>query len=220
MSSQTKSHGKTIFIILAVIGTILASVVYFGIIRPQQVSTYKNVKINGVYLTTPKEIKNFHLTDNHDKPFTNQNLQGHWTMMFFGFTNCAMVCPITMAALNDMYIKLQKDLPTNQLPQIVMVSVDPDRDTVERMNDYVTSFNDHFIGTRTEIEPTVELEKQLNIAAAKIQADGKGKNNYSINHSAEILLFNPEGKLQAYMSYPHEPEQMAQDYKLILKVTG
>lgn len=220
VQTQQKNHGKTIFIILAVVATILFTVIYFGIIRPQQMTTANSIKINGVYLPTPKTISDFQLTDNHGKPYTQENLKGHWTMMFFGFSNCAMVCPVTMSALNNMYLKLEKDLPANELPQVVMVSVDPDRDTVERMNDYVSSFNSHFIGARAEIEATVALEKQLNIAAAKIQSDGAGKNNYTINHSAEILVFNPNGKLQAYLSYPHDPAQMAQDYKAMLKTVS
>jgi len=162
-------------------------------------------------------MNDFHLTDFNGKAFTNENLKGHWTMMFFGFTNCAMVCPTTMSALSGMYKQLQKELPQNQLPQVVMVSVDPDRDTQERMKDYVTSFNSQFKGVRADIAETVALEKQLHIVAAKIEVDGQGNNQYTVNHSAEILLFNPKGQVQAYLSYPHQAEQMAKDYSLIVK---
>ncbi len=167
----------------------------------------------GVYLSQPRtDIINFTLTDNHGKPFTRDNLKGHWTMMFFGFTNCGMVCPTTLAALRDMYHTLQKKLPADQLPQVVMVSVDPARDSVARMNDYVNSFDSHFIGARADITETVKLEKNLHIAAAKIESNG----HYTINHSAEILLFNPLGQLQAFLSYPHHAPQMVKDYQDIL----
>jgi protein SCO1/2 len=167
----------------------------------------------GVYLPQPRtDIMDFKLTDNHGKPFTRDNLKGHWTMMFFGFTNCGLVCPTTLAALRDMYKTLQKTLPADQLPQVVMVSVDPERDTVKRMNDYVTSFDPHFIGARADIDETVQLEKNLHIAAAKIESNG----HYTINHSAEILLFNPLGQLQAFLTYPHHAPQMVKDYQDIL----
>lgn len=215
--AQQKSNGTLISMILLIIAVVCVVAIYFGVVKPRQTTAVQQVKINGVVLPAAKEISDFQLTDNHGKSFTKENLNGHWTMMFFGFTNCGMVCPTTMAALNKMYLSLQKDLPENQLPQIVMVSVDPDRDSVARMDEYVNSFNPHFIGARTEIAPTIALEKQLNIAAAKMESDGAGKDHYTINHSAEILLFNPSAKLQAYMSYPHQPEQMVEDYKLIIK---
>jgi len=200
-----------------IVALIAATEIYFGFLQHREVAS--NVKIDGVFLTKPKEINNFKLSASNAQTFTKENLNGHWTLMFFGFTNCSMVCPTTMAALNGMYKQLEKDLPADQMPQVVMVSVDPDRDSVKRMKDYVTAFNPNFIGTRADITETVALEKQLNIAAAKLQVDGQGKNQYTINHSAEVLLFNPKGQLQAYLSFPHKAEQMAEDYKLIIKST-
>ncbi len=211
----SRKNGKLLGIVAALIVLVVVVEVYFGFVQHHEVAN--NVKIDGVFLAKAKEINNFHLSDNKGKSFDKSNLNGQWTMMFFGFTNCAMVCPTTMAALSDMYKRLEKELPKNQLPQIVFVSVDPERDTIKRMNDYVTTFNPNFKGARAEIAETVALEKQLNIVAAKIQADGADKNQYSINHSAEILLFNPKGQLQAYLSYPHQAQQMASDYKLIIK---
>ncbi len=202
--------------ILLISFLIAAVAIYFGIIR--QPST-QNINVDGMYLAKPVDVTNFQLTDNHGKPFTKENLQGQWTMMFFGFTNCGMVCPLTMSALNKMYKILQTELPDNKLPQVVMVSVDPSRDSVKRMNAYVAAFNPHFIGARTGISETIAIEKQFHIAAAKMQVDSQGKDHYTINHSAEILLFNPRAQLTAFLSYPHKPEQMARDYQLILANT-
>lgn len=210
-------NSKIMLILLLDVVIISALIFYFGIIRPAQKGAEKAaIKIDGVFFSQPTEISDFNLTDNHGRAFTRENLKGHWTMMFFGFTNCAMVCPTTLDSLNKMYHQMQKEMPANQLPQIAFISVDPDRDTIEKINDYVTGFNTHFIGARAEIPETIALEKQLHIVAAKMNVDYQGENHYTINHSAEILLFNPQAKLQAYFSYPHEPEQMVKDYKLIL----
>ncbi len=211
-------HSKLMLIIIIVIALVVSVELYFGFLQRREVAN--NVKIDGVFLAQTREIKDFNLMGSNGKPFTKANLSGHWTMLFFGFTNCGMVCPTTMAALGDMYKQLEKELPADQMPQIVMISVDPDRDSVNRMKDYVSSFNPHFIGARANINETVALEKQLHIAAAKMQADGQGKNQYTINHSAEVLLVNPKGQLQAYLSYPHEAQQMAKDYKLIIKTVA
>lgn len=214
--SQQKSHKKLLVILVLIFIIVPAIVFYYGVFQQQQLHRTKDIKVDGVFLSQTREINDFNLKDHHGNAFTRENLKGHWTMMFFGFTNCGMVCPTTMAALNEMYRTLQEQLPDNKLPQVVMVSVDPDRDSQERMSDYVKTFNPHFIGARAEIEETVALEKQLHIAAAKMVADGEGKDHYTITHSAEILLFNPDAQLQAYLSYPHKPKQMVQDYKLIL----
>lgn len=217
-TAVSQKNKKVISIILVVIALVASIEIYFGFLQKHEVAN--NVKIDGVFLAQTKGIENFNLTSSDGKPFTKDNLNGHWTMMFFGFTNCGMVCPTTMAALGEMYKQLEKDLPANQLPQVVMISVDPDRDSQQRMKEYVTSFNPKFIGARADIAETVALEKQLHIAAAKMQVDGQGKNQYTINHSAEVLLFNPKGQLQAYLAYPHQAPQMVKDYKLIIKTVG
>ncbi len=205
-------HKKLLFVLL-----MTAVVVFAGVFFLRPIAT-KPVAINGVVLPQATPIKPFALTDNQGKPFTEANLNGHWTLLFFGFTNCGMVCPTTLSELSDMYKRLEKELPADQLPQVVLISVDPERDNVARMNEYVHAFNPHFIGARAEIAETVALENQMHIAAAKIEADGKGKNHYTINHSAEILLVNPKGQLLAYFSYPHKGPEMASDYKAILAV--
>ncbi len=214
---QERSHGKLIGLLLLFVAAIVGFVIYFGVIKPQQqYHARAQVKIDGVFLPAPKEITDFNLTDNKGNAFTKENLKGRWTMMFFGFTNCGYVCPTTLSALNKMYQSLQKDLSENQLPQVLFISVDPDRDSIKRINSFVSSFNANFIGARAEIEELAALEKQLNIAVVKMMPPGKGKDRYNIDHSAEILLFNPDGKLQAYFSFPHEAPQMIKDYKAII----
>lgn len=215
-AAQTKSHGKLLLILITVFGLIATVAIYY---MARTHSHIQQVKIDGLYLQTPTEINDFKLKDTRGKTFTKQNLKGHWTLMFFGFTNCGMVCPTTMAALKKTVQILKSELPADQLPQVMMVSVDPDRDSIKRMKEYVNAFNPKFIGARAE-KPEIEaLEKQLHLISVKMQANGQGKNQYTINHSAEIMVFNPEGKLQAYLSFPHEANQMVMDYKTLIKKT-
>ncbi|EKD72602.1 MAG: hypothetical protein ACD_45C00630G0008 [uncultured bacterium] len=206
---------KLIWIVLLSIAIIAGIEIFFEAL--QHNAKTHDVKIDGTYLNEAKNVNQFELSATTGKIFNQENLQGHWTLMFFGFTNCGMVCPTTMAALSGMYKMLQKELPEDKLPQVVMVSVDPSRDSLTRMKEYVTAFDPHFMGARADIAKTVALEKQFYIVAAKIQADGQNKNQYTMNHSAEILLFNPAGRLQAYLDYPPSKEQLAKDYQLIVK---
>jgi protein SCO1 len=202
--------------LIGVIAVIIVSfTAYTGFLRPYRHK--EPVRIDGVMLSNAiKSIPPFQLASTKGGNFTQQNLKKKWTMLFFGFSHCGMVCPATMSALNGMYKILQEKLPIASLPQVVMVTVDPERDSLTRMREYVTAFNPHFVGARADIEKTVALEKALHITAAKIEVNGEGKNHYTIAHSAEILLFNPAGELQAFFSYPHEAKQMAKDYQAIL----
>ena len=208
-----------LIIVLGVITVFMISIYMQERKQESELSPVAEIKINGLFLPQPQQITPFNLTNHHGKIFSQENLNGHWTMMFFGFTNCATVCPTTMVALNKMYQSLRKKLPADQLPQIVMVSVDPDRDSVTRMDQYINAFNSDFIGVRADIVATVALEKQLHIVAAKLETDGQGKNHYTINHTADILVFNPKGQLQAVLSSPHQPDQMVKDYQLIQSAT-
>lgn len=216
---QKSSNTKFTVTILILFLAIAAIVIYFGQLRKVNnapaVIAQKNISIDGTYLSQPVAIKDFTLTSTTGTSFTKDNLKNHWTFMFFGFTNCGMVCPTTMAELNKMYKQLQNELPKDQLPQVVMVSVDPDRDSIERMKGYVTAFNPNFIGARAEMPQIKSMEGELHLVAVKMQS-GNDKNQYTINHSAEIMVFNPQGELQAYLSYPHTGTTMAEDFKKML----
>ncbi len=211
------SRKKIIFCLVLLVAVLSVLFIYLGMFNKQPI-TYipKEVKINGVFLGKSKTIQDFQLTDHKGQRFSKNNLMGHWTMMFFGFTNCGFVCPTTMTELNKMYHTLKSELPKDKLPQIVLVTVDPERDSMSKMNDYINAFNADFIGARAEPKETEAFERQLHIMAVKIEADNKTKDQYMVNHSAEILLFNPKGEVQAYLSFPHKSDQLIKDYKAIV----
>ena len=159
---------------------------------------------------------NFNLQDNHGNVFTEQNLEGQWSLVFFGFTHCPMMCPLTMSTLQEMYQTLERELPTDKLPQVVLITLDPERDTIQRLNEYVTAFNPKFIGVRGDKNETAELIKQFHVIAIKMQA-GNGNDQYTLNHGGEILMFNPQGKLTAAWAYPHAAKDLLAKYKAVVQ---
>jgi len=170
---------------------------------------------NATVFNQPRNIAAFKLQDDAGKPFTNANLQGHWSLLFFGFTNCAMICPTTMTELNKMYQILQK-AKVEQLPQVVFISVDPERDSIKRIHDYVVSFNPKFIGATGEESQIVSLTKQMGVMFMKI-ADKDDPKKYAIDHSAFVVLVNPKGQMYGIFSSPHQAEEMAKSYQQIIK---
>jgi protein SCO1/2 len=166
----------------------------------------------GTVLSPPRAIVPFELTDNKNKPFANQQFIGKWSFVFFGFTRCAMICPPTMTMLGKMYQELEKD-KANPMPQVILVSVDPERDTPENMNNYVISFNPNFIGLTGSPAETEKLAKQMSVLYMKVTQQG----TETIDHSGAILLINPEGKLHTVFSTPHDYKIIAKDYQMITK---
>lgn len=190
---------KIILFYLILIATLI---IYFGLFH-----SHTDVKIHGTYMQTPMDIEAFHLINQDGKPLTHETLKGRWAMVFFGFTHCPMICPTTLVVLNEMHKKLEQELPKNLLPQIVFISVDPDRDTVERLNQFVHLFNPHFIGARADTKEILALEKQLHLIVSS---------DNTVNHSMEIVLLNPEVQVQAYFAYPHQATQLVAEYKAII----
>lgn len=220
--SQVKKRNTTFLVfLLFLIAAVAAMGIYASKHKKSNLPVLpKHVDIDGTFLKAPRTIAPFQLTDNTGKAYTNKDLQGHWTMMFFGFTNCGFVCPTTMAAMNIMYHKLQKELPAAKMPQVMMVSVDPARDSVNKMDAYVKSFNTHFRGARADLAHTDVIEKSLNVVAVKIIPKNGDKKHYTISHSANIMVIGPKGELRAFLNFPHQGPQLAHDFMTIEKLAG
>lgn len=165
-------------------------------------------------LPQPKPLTDFQLTGGNNKPFTNYDLDGHWTMMFFGFTHCASICPANLNVLNQIYKKLQTD--KQQLPQVVFISIDPERDTAAGTQRYVMAFNPSFkgvVGTKAQIDA---MAQELSVLYMKVKKPGAtNASDYEIDHSGTFMLLDPTGKLFAVFSMPHDMNNIVKDYETI-----
>lgn len=162
-------------------------------------------------LRPPKPVNAFELKTHRGEPFNLASLQGKWSFLFFGYTHCPDVCPTTMQTLADMDKRLARTEPgLHQAIQVVFVSVDPARDTVEQLANYVPYFNRSFIGVTGQPDQIQQLTRQLGIMYMQVkEKDGRG---YLVDHSASILLFGPDARLHGIFSAPHNAEQLVQDY--------
>lgn len=173
---------------------------------PQQPST-----ASLMVLPEPRVITDFALIDDRGQPFTLENLRGQWTLMFFGFTNCPDVCPSALYDLNLVTEKL-KELRGDESPgtQVVFMSVDPERDTPEKLSEYLGYFNPGFIGVTGTREQLAPLTMQLGIAY-EIEEHEPGAEKYNVYHSVSFLLTDPEGMLYGVFPAPHDADKMASD---------
>ena len=167
----------------------------------------------GTLLPIAKPVGDFQLTDHRGQPFTLANLKQNWTFAFFGYTHCPDVCPTSMAMLAQVQSNLEKQQGLDKLPQVVFVSVDPERDSAELLSEFVPYFHPDFIGARGDAQNTLTLTRQLGILYGKVESSTAG--DYLVDHSAAIILFDPDGAFRAVFSVPHDPSAIANDFLAI-----
>ncbi len=168
---------------------------------------------NATLLRTARPIEDVRLQDTLGNEFRIQQLQGRWSLVFFGFTHCPDVCPTTLTILGQVARSLS-DLPEAQRPQLVFVTVDPERDVPAVIKGYVEHFDKNMIGLTGELAQIEALAAQLGVAFQKVPLDQGG---YSMDHSAAILMLNPGAELNAIISAPHTVEGVSGDYRKIVE---
>jgi protein SCO1/2 len=159
--------------------------------------------VSGTWLPNRRPVAEFHLQDLAGRDFTLQNLRGHPTLLFFGFTNCPDVCPTTLATL----AQAQRSMP---LPgaAVVFISIDPQRDSAANMSVYLGAFSRDFIGARGDDAALAPLLTSLGaIAARQRLPDG----NYTMDHSATLYLLDTQARLAAVFSPPFKSADLNAD---------
>jgi len=197
-----KIKGKNLALFITVLVTVLGFVGW----RLHYVST--STLLDQGKLSRIIEIQPFSLTNNKNTPFTEKDLQGRWTFMFFGYTSCPDVCPATlseMTLLNQRINELDKIKSGELKRQFVFISVDPARDTIPVLNDFITYFDPEFIAATSTIEKLNLLTNQVGIRHRRID---QNRAEYLVEHSADVLLINPAGELLAKFKAPHDAEKL------------
>jgi protein SCO1/2 len=134
-----------------------------------------------------RDIKDFSLVTSKEKEFTQKDLREHWTLMFFGFTHCPSICPTTLSMLSKAYTQLK---PTYPNLQVVLVSLDPERDSTTALAKYTANFNPDIIGVSGKIQDLRKLQSQLGVYSERSE-EGK---SYTLQHTSSIFLISPQGK--------------------------
>nr|VFK66534.1 MAG: protein SCO1/2 [Candidatus Kentron sp. UNK]VFK68435.1 MAG: protein SCO1/2 [Candidatus Kentron sp. UNK] len=161
-------------------------------------------------LGKPRTVPAFSLTDHHGNPFTQANLRGQWTFLYFGYTACPDVCPTTLGALTQADRILRKE-PAPMHPKFVFISVDSERDEPEQLARYVPYFNPDFLGVTGVEEEISNLTRPLGVVYRRVYGDDA--KSYLIDHSASVSLIDPTGRMVALMSPPHDAVAIARNFR-------
>jgi protein SCO1/2 len=198
---------KVLTIIVAVAAALFGLLVASLWLAPQMVDMK-----SGTLLQQRRELAKFSLLRDNGQAFTRADLQGHWTLIFPGYTYCPDVCPTTLAFLKTLHEKLKA---SGQTVNVVFLSVDPARDTPERLASYVHYFNPDFVGVTAQEPELGRFTQMLGIAYAKVPGSA-GTLAYTMDHSAALILLDPQARIAAYFSPPHKLEEMSADLGAVM----
>ena len=169
-----------------------------------RIMSLAETRANGLFLfDTPRDLGAFELLDHTGEPFSSAQLMGRWTIIFFGFTHCPDICPTTMAELAD--LKAQLVGTEAGATQVIMVSVDPARDTPERLAEYVPYFHPEFLGVTGDFPAILSFAQRLNAPFRKVSDPNNG---YQMEHSANVALMNPRGDYHGFFRAPLDVPKM------------
>lgn len=172
----------------------------------------QNYAFHGVLIDPPAPAPDFTLTDQFGNPYVLRAQQGKVVLIFFGYTYCPDVCPITLSEYKKIKAQLGKQA---EHVQFVYITVDPERDTSERMRIYLENFDPSFVGLTGESQ---DLEKVWNDYGVYQQRQDSGSAaGYLIDHSARIYAIDKEGRWRLNYPFGMEPERIAQDVLHLIK---
>lgn len=163
-------------------------------------------------LPAPTPLPEFTLVDQQGSTVTRDTFRDRWNLVFFGFTHCPDICPATLQILSSARDALLA-VDHEPLPRIVLVSVDPERDTPDLMEKYVTYFGDGNLGVTGDLEEIRKLTSALGVYFEKQPADGE---NYAVDHSAAVLVVNPNAEFHALFGGTHAIDNYVHDMPLIM----
>ncbi|GGK04218.1 SCO family protein [Luteimonas terricola] len=159
----------------------------------------------------PRELPPFALQQSDGTQLVPGELHGHWTLVFLGFTHCPDVCPTTLAELAQAQ-KQWEPLPEAQRPRVLFVSVDPERDSPDRIGEYAAFFHRDTLAATADIPALEAFARSLSMVFMKVPlGDGAPADQYTIDHSSALALLDPEGRMAGVVQGPLDPAAIAAD---------
>jgi len=198
-------HKAIIALLLLVLGLVAGALPAFFAPKPNQPATIE-------WLTTPRSLANFNLNSVQGE-FTNQALVGHWTIVWFGFLHCADICPtglMQMATLADALVNDERI--ANNKVAYVFVSVDPNRDAITEIHQFVSYFNAAFLGVSASETQLAQFAADLGVQFS-VNAN---KESYSVAHSVSFSIIDPAGKFRGRFRPGFDVQSVAKELRAAL----
>lgn len=202
---------KTVFFLVALVALVIGLTVYKVLNTERQLDTAELLDAGIVMLPQGRDMPDVSLTNQDGEAVSMEQLEGHWNLLFFGYTFCPDICPATLAELRQLRGKLPEDV--NQRLQPILVSVDPARDTPEQLKKYLDYFGAGFIGLTGSLE---DIQTLANAAGVPFIPGDTSKQDYTVDHGANLALIGPDGRLRGFIRAPMRTEKLAEQLPAVL----
>lgn len=176
--------------------------------------------LDATVLPNARPLTGFSLLDQNKQVFSPEQLKGHWSFFFFGFTNCPDVCPTTLKVMQSVWNTLPTKMGDIGHPKLYFISVDPDRDKPEILKQYVQYFNSEFNGITGNLNELDKLTNQIGILYGYDDKTDGTDLEYTVNHSAQLILVDPKGRMRAVFSPPHIAKTISANFQTIRTFYG
>ncbi|SDX17644.1 SCO family protein [Lysobacter enzymogenes] len=184
-----------------------ASQKYFGSAKRSHLPQTQAVRL----FDPPRTLPAFSLRQSDGTQLIPGELKGHWTLIFLGFTHCPDVCPTTLAQMSVAQ-KAWESIPESTRPRVLFVSVDPERDSPDKIGEYAHGFHKDTLAATADVPALENFAKSLSMVFAKVPAPaGAPENQYSMDHSASMAVLDPQGRMAGLVRPPFEPNVIARD---------
>lgn len=221
MSSEKKNPAKSLILPIAIGVISLVAGLWLSqqmLVKNNDTKIPKNLDVT--VLPQARPLVQFNLRDHNNNVFSPAQLKGQWSYLFFGFTNCPDVCPTTLKVMQAMWKTLPTKMGDKGHPKLYFVSVDPERDKPETLKQYAQYFNPEFIGVTGKFNELDKLTGQIGILYGFDEKDGDNDKEYIVNHSAQLILVDPKGRMRAVISPPHITKTIAANFQTIRTFYG
>ena len=166
---------------------------------PRELTLDEYKTLGAYFIDPPRQLAEFKLIDDSSEVFLPEEFAGKWNILFFGFTYCPDICPLTMKQMSD--VKESLGEYSDNL-RVFLVSVDPDRDKPENLRQYLDNFDKKFKGLTGEIDQIYKFSTQVN--APFFPVVNSPEPNYTVDHSGSLVLISPEAKYAGFFRAPHD----------------
>ena len=209
-----KSINKNLLLIAIFIITVLG--LFINKLTTPRTLSDDELLVNGLFLfDVPKQISDFEFVSSNKKIFTKSDLMGKWTLMYFGFTKCPDECPTTMYQLSKL-IKVLRDKEFRlDDKQWVLVSIDPERDTPEMIDNYAKGFDKDFIGVSNNRPMLLSLATQLSVNNVMPSSSNHMDHSHLDNHVNNIILIDPNGDFAGIFRPPFDVSRLSLTYQSV-----
>lgn len=166
-----------------------------------------------------RELPPFSLRQSDGTALVPGELKGHWTLVFLGFTHCPDVCPTTLAELAQAQ-KQWTPIPESTRPRVLFVSVDPERDEPDRIGEYAHAFHRDTLAATADIPALEQFTRSLSLVFAKMPLEDGAAGAYTMDHSATIVVLDPQGRMAGVIQPPFDPKAIASDFIALTRETA